>query len=685
MSRKKITFVGLGLLVLILSAITVWYLKKPTRLTYKIAYVGRYVGAKDDEKGLKRSQNFNFLHTSTLEKYIKAYNQSQEKIKLELVIFDNHKNPDSTRSVYQKVLQDTSIIAAIDNCWGAELIGAQQTIQENDFPMLAINGDMNNLDYGSSIFFGNSDTQVEDIIKFIKDGLKVDTINFISEVDYSMHFRFNNVFENNDIVIANQLLTQDATLDDDDFTDKEIKELFDNEYVTLLNTHSEIGMYLLDKLNQLTENEKVVGHASVISSGGNNSFRNNNEIIILTQSENSVPKPIAMDIIDFEDRYPKLKGLNTALFIRRCKDSWSIFEETLSSLEVVNRTEVAKAFDKLKSNDLNVDYDILNFDQVGSLIRENVFVQYNSSGEKAYSLQMNSDRQVIPNMSLGIEIIDIQGIDLSSNSFTADFYYWITADSSYDNIEEFITFQNIKPSESEIDLITDKQFENLIYKLYKVSGIFFENYNEANYPFDNQEISIDIQVLNTAERLRVSFDDESFNQETSDFSLKGWIQDDFYVTVDNTVTNRLKGNLELGDNSINKFKNISFRFKVSRSILPGILQIVLPLFFIGSLAIALLYLKNLKFSQVGEPLAAVFLTIIAFSISLSDITPTGNILTKTDYLFILTLTTVVASFMIGLLHNTANAISYNLVKWIRAGVTFIYVTSFILIVFVSFI
>lgn len=651
--------------------------------TYKIAYVGRYVGENDDEQSLLRSRNFNFLHTHVLSNYLKEFNKDQD-FNLELAIFDNKKNADSTNRVYQRILKDPGIVAVIDNSWGSELLGAQETIQNGKIPVIAINGDMNNQDYGSTLFTGNSDNQVSDIVKFIRKGLNTDTVNFIYESDYSLTKKYLDAFDQNNIIINGELKAESSKLNDANIDTLLLSEIISNRYLTVVNTHSELGKYVIDFANSHSKNNRIVGHASIISNEALVSFRNNNELIILSQSENAVPKSIARDIIDFENAYPDLSSFNTALFIRRCKDAWSILEAIINLNNSISRADLSIAIQNNKGGDLNIGYDVMAFDKQGSQIRENVFVQYDNTGEKAYSLQMNSDFQVIPNMSLGIEIIDIQDIDLSSNSFEADFFYWVTSDSTFKNIDEFITFENIKPSESEIELVTSKSFNGLAYKLYKVSGTFFENYNEINYPFDNQEISVDIQVLNTAERLRVSFDQESFDQNVREFSLKGWEQKGFYVTVDNTVTNRLKGNLELGKNEVNKFKNISFRFNVSRSRLPGILQIVLPLLFIGVLSIALLYLKDLSFSNIGEPLAAVFLTVIAYSISLSDITPTGSVLTKTDYLFILTLFTVVASFIIGLLHNTTKPIVRNSVLIARSTLTILYLVSFMLIGVINF-
>ncbi|MFY0601466.1 MAG: hypothetical protein JXR03_17460 [Cyclobacteriaceae bacterium] len=650
---------------------------------YKIAYVGRYSSLKDSPMQIERSRRFNYIHEYSIGKYINEFNK-KSTIRLKLETFNNGKNPDSTLSVYKRIHADSSIVMVIDNSWGADLRGAQEFIKKNGIPIIAINGDMNDLDYGSALFTGNGDNQVEEIVNFAKKGIRTDTVNFISETDYGLHDKYLKFFHKHGIYIKNEVLTPPLHSETDTVDVEMILAATSKNYITILNVHSQIGNQIINAINDSLDSITVLGHASVISNGSIQNFNESNRLIVLSQSENALPKSIALDIIEFRNHNKKADHtFNSALFFKRCKDSWSILEEYLSLHEIPSRSTVSQFFSSLRMNSVNLKYDILSFDKFGSLIRESSFIEYGRSGENAFSLQLNSEKDLIPNLNFGIEIIDIQSIDLNSNSFGADFYYWLTSDSSFTDVENYITFQNIKPSESEVELINEKVFDNLSYRLYKVSGTFLEKYDEKNYPFDDQEISIDIQILNTAERLRVSFDRESFNQKVDELSLKGWSQDSFYVTVDNTVTSRLKGNLELTAQELNKFKNISFRFKVTRSKLPGLLQVILPLFFIGILAVALLFLKNLDFSYIGEPLAAVFLTIIAFSISLSDITPTGSVLTKTDFLFILTLVTVVSSFLIGLFYNTKYSLNRKAVEISRTSLLIVYVVLFGLIAFIN--
>jgi len=683
--KKRISIItGIAIVALAIISFGVWKIVRlKNKATFHIAYVGRYSSLSDDAEAIARSANFHKIHEFALKKYIGQFNDGSE-IKLSLKIFNNYKSPDSTTAIYERIAKDTTIIAIIDNCWGSELAGgSSEVIKRFGLPFISINADKNNLDFGTnSIFTGNGDYVPDDIAAFLKKAFQVDSVNFISESNYMLHNEYLKEFDTMDIHIANQLLIKSTKLAENDFTVADLKKVLANDHMTVINTHSEIGTHIINQINEFCANEVIVGHAQIASTSDLKSFTGSNKMLLSTQSENAVPLEILSDINDFKRQNKDLStSLNLALFIERCKNAWSIVEKAIVDNPKVNRAETGKKFNFFIQNGLLTDYDILNFNSDGSLIRESSIVEFTKSGENAYTLQLNSEKKLIPNLSFGIEIIDIHEINLNTNSFSADFFYWIKSDSALDQLGSYITFQNIKPSESAIELITEKSFKSLHYRLYKVSGIFLENFDERDYPFDRQELAIDIQLLSPAERLRVSFDKESFEQNLKNLSLNGWEHDYFNVTVDNTISNKLKGNLDISASEFNKFKNITFRFNVQRSFLPGILQIVLPLFFIGSIAVGLLFMKSLQFSEVGETMAAVFLTIIAFSISLGDITPSGNILTKTDLLFILTLIIVVMSFGLVLLHNINKGLSFETIKVLRKILMILYLALFNLMIF----
>ena len=66
---------------------------------------------------------------------------------------------------------------------------------------------------------------------------------------------------------------------------------------------------------------------------------------------------------------------------------------------------------------------------------------------------------------------------------------------------------------------------------------------------------------------------------------------------------------------------------------------------IGLISISMMFVRDISFENLGEVSAGIFLSIIAFSIALSDFVPRSSELTKADLLFWITFTIVFISFM----------------------------------------
>jgi len=311
-------------------------------------------------------------------------------------------------------------------------------------------------------------------------------------------------------------------------------------------------------------------------------------------------------------------------------------------------------FQKLPNQIVREEDEIYQFDSILNLVPEIFFTQYQAGRFHSCPLQLNEYREVIPNLFFGMEISDIYNINMDENSFTSDFYYWIKLDSNNRDAEKYIIFQNMKQNESSKELIFEKTDGSSIYKLYKVSGIFYVNYELHKYPFDAQEIFVRAEILSPATKLKVSFDQKSFDLDTSKidkFKITEWNKLKYYVTVDNEINLGMYGDPDMEEEKLYEFKNIFFRLNVSRKRTTPLLEIVLPLVLIGLISISLLFIKDISFENLGEVSIGVFMSIVAFSISFSASTPSSDNLTKADYLFWLTFIVVLLNFMIVILVN----------------------------------
>jgi branched-chain amino acid transport system substrate-binding protein len=93
----------------------------------------------------------------------------------------------------------------------------------------------------------------------------------------------------------------------------------------------------------------------------------------------------------------------------------------------------------------------------------------------------------------GIELNKISSINMTTSTFTADFYLWIlysgsddTTDITFINASSSVSFDPKSPLES-------KTIDDLQYRLYHITGDFKANYDLHQYPFDQQRLNIGFQ------------------------------------------------------------------------------------------------------------------------------------------------------------------------------------------------
>ncbi len=642
---------------------------------HRIAYVGRYTNAADTTPQAKQTPNqFDVLHERILRQYIEEFNATSTGNKLELVTFDCQRSAHISDSVYQRIVADTTIIAAIDNTWGVHLAGAQQRIRDAKLPLIAMNADHNGMDFGpASIFSGNSDAVPFDLATYIDSALAIHSVNFLYEQDYALTAGYFKAFEQHHIGIRNSIaLTSAKVLHADSL--KAACALIESLYkqhpeeknqLLVLNVHSNWGNELLSYLDKHLNDLHIIGHAYIANGNALEGFGagTTNELILITNPTDAMTRKAHLDLESNRRREAEVfSNLNAPLFVKRCIDAMAFVRAAIeesdnssaknkdkaSSSHGLSRESMRGSFHALRGRTIAGVDDLYTLDSTGVVVPDLTFSRYTQGKLFSMPKQLNNQRSVIPNLVFGMEIQDIYDLNVSSNSFTADFYYWVKMDSINRDAEKYISFQNMKSSQSNRELIIENHDGGSIYKLYRVSGSFYVNYKLEDFPFDKQELAVNVEILSADDHLKISFDQSALMLDSTTmakFKVTGWAKKSFYLTVDNNITRGNKGDPKANIRSLKKFKNFAFHLGVERIVLGSFLQIVLPLVLIGLIAIALLFIRDLSFENVGEVSVGIFLSIIAFSISLSSMIPSSNYLTRADTLFWLTFLVVFASFM----------------------------------------
>ncbi|MBX3102261.1 MAG: hypothetical protein KF690_07130 [Bacteroidetes bacterium] len=692
--------------------------KRPLRY---VAYVGRYTNANDTLPPHKQKINpFDQMNERIFKTYLEELNELLPQCRLELRTYDCQQSARGSDSVYKLIAADTMVLAVIDNTWGVNLAGAQETIRKEQLPVIALNADHNHLDYGSaSIFTGNSDNVPLDLASYIHYALREGSVNFITERDYALTQTYYTAFKQHDIVVNRVFevqTTQEVNPDSLARVGEAMLQFYrqnpaEKKRLLVLNVHNTWGNALIKYLDKHLDGMRLMGHAYIANANALQGFgaSNTNTIILITNPTDALSRKSNQDLKAFQKEDAELfSHVNVPLFIKRCLDATSILQQALlpprpkflpgtkpvtppaESPElppVPTRRYMRQQFAALGDTTLAGELDIYTFDSSRVLVPDIYFSQYSQGKLFSMAAQLNQRREVIPNLLFGIEIQDIYDLDIASNSFTCDFYYWVKLDTSHLDAEKYISFQNMKSSESSRELIIEKQDGPQVYKLYRVSGIFYVNYSLFDFPFDTQELAVNVEILSPADKLKISFDQSSLlldPEAIEKFKVTGWNKEEYYVTVDNMITRSIKGDPQGQPGTLKKFKTFAFRLVVKRIVLGSYLQIVLPLVLIGLIAIAVLFITDLTFENVGEVSVGIFLSIIAFSISLTEMIPSSNYLTRADMLFWLTFIVVFVSFMAIIVLNSLFPTSVIRTKQLKSLGTFLAGLYPLLVLYVLF-
>ncbi len=669
-SRKlRIWIIAAALAAAALLALLVPRMSGPSATTRYVAYIARYtnMAEKAPATGAKPG-TFAMLHEIVLRDHLERLNRTLHGVRLELRPFDNRSNARVADSIYAAIAADTSIVMTVDNGWGVDLLPCAERIRREGLPVIAINADRNAGDFGAStIFTGNDDDVPYDLVAYMRDALGVKRANMVTETDYALDTTFRRALAGAGITIGHTFgvaakaegFTPDAL-----FAEAEaFYRANPSETATpiIINTHNKLGDKVLAFLDGRYEGLTIVGGRYISSLAALQAFgrKSGNRLVVMGRANDALPKALRADLDQYRAAWPEYFASPSApFFVKRCADAVEILSrasDTLSDRAGLTRATVRSALAALRGRKIAGADDVYAFDSNGVMTRDVDFAMYRRGEYYSMPEQMNRERKLIPNVFIGVDVQDMYDIDVNTNTFRADFFYWVKLDTAFRDAERNIVFQNIRPTESNKELVIEKMDGPMLYRLYKASAQFHNDYELRDYPLDEQEIAIKVEILDPADRLRISFDQRSLDDDTrifERFKVRAWNKMNYFVTVDNRISSAMRGDPENREGELTTFKTFAFRLLVKRKFTGPFLEIILPLVLIGFVAIALLYVRDISFENLGEVSVGTFLGIITFSIALSNITPSSDYLTRADLLFWLTFMVVLVSFMTVIIVNS---------------------------------
>jgi hypothetical protein len=615
----------------------------------KIALVGRF---NDLDGNTPSNEWFDTFTKHTLDYYLQELNDTYPHANLELEVFNVHQSAKESDSLYRALAADSSYLLVLDNTWGTELLGARETILDTHIPVLSLNAFKAHKDFGeSALFMVNFDRELRCLTAFAKKNLGKTAISVISENDTHL-----------DTLLKEALFLEDLDTDtyityhgqqhinpsDSTALFKRLEAAFsgpgrDSGRVVLLNVHFMWGNAVLRYLNRTLKDSKFIMW-SVPNKSVTDEISNGNTLILNKKSPLVIPEAVFVPYRELKKLYPEsfdwvgAPGIMYDLLkVKHLLD----FYLSRFVKEPYGRASLLRMFSTSDEKPISHAGNIFRFSKEKQLVSAPVFSEITGKSWEISERQINTDYESIPGVSFGVDLKDVYDINFETTSFKADLEFWILGDTTVvADITKLYRFPNLRnPSES-IELISSVRKGGKFYRVYAISGEFHNNFKGRYYPFDTQELNIDIRLTSDRDELQAIIHPKTFEEKLDELSVSGWKSLDYFVTLENTVKEELSGSNYVVESNV-----IRINYLVKRRYWSSILLIILPLLFIGLITNAILYVRNLGFGNMGEVIVGLFLSITAFSYALAELTPKFDTLTTADLLFLLTFIHVFMVFL----------------------------------------
>jgi hypothetical protein len=247
-------------------------------------------------------------------------------------------------------------------------------------------------------------------------------------------------------------------------------------------------------------------------------------------------------------------------------------------------------------------------------------------------------------MIVGFYVHALREVDAHAQTFRADLFYWLRykrrAPGLIDEELEEIRFVNGDIEAQELE--ERKALDDYNYVMYRVRGTFHFHANFHRYPFDVQQLPIEVQHgFLRADQLRITPDRWSYRRADLPANMYGLgerldLIDMHVSSVRHEQTSHRYltdfGDREdpLGSTTVSAYRMV---IVAAREVWPFLFKIVIPLLIIQILAYLVFFIAADRIDVAVGLTVTSLLASIAFQISLADSLPDIGYLTTADRIF----------------------------------------------------
>jgi hypothetical protein len=212
-------------------------------------------------------------------------------------------------------------------------------------------------------------------------------------------------------------------------------------------------------------------------------------------------------------------------------------------------------------------------------------------------------------VQVGVWLVNVEKVDLPSNTYRLDFYLWFNFNSSQITLDEVRNFEfiNGQPTKYEVEAN-----QTTGYLEYRVKGDFITNFDFTKYPFESHELPVELEHKSlTLSSFVYDIDTESSAVEPT-ANVAGWNLGGFSTSI-----------VEHSYGS-ETFSRFIFSVTLQRPMISAFVKSVLPVSVITAISLLAFFMAPTNFAQRITLAVTTLLAATTFHLSLlSGIPPTG--------------------------------------------------------------
>ncbi|MEO9294489.1 MAG: hypothetical protein ABI347_02700 [Nitrososphaera sp.] len=221
-------------------------------------------------------------------------------------------------------------------------------------------------------------------------------------------------------------------------------------------------------------------------------------------------------------------------------------------------------------------------------------------------------------LTAGVYLINMGKIDLQTGSYDLDFYFWLsTADPAVDFTKQKPSFDFMNSMNARVE---PSRAEPNYYEV-RVKGTFLKNMDFRNYPFDTQQVTVEVEGFETTDRL-VFVPDTASSGYDSLINLPGW------------SLGQTKSSVIVHQYPDQTYSRYIFSFDIQRSPLSSFLKTIFPVVIITTIAMLAFWMSPTNFAPRIGLAASTLLAAVAAHLNAANQLPPIGYLTLMDKVMI---------------------------------------------------